>query len=331
MLTDDYIDYLSTVRRYSERTCDIYSEALKSFLSYTECEDDSSLLSSLSVSILRSYQMHLIAERKLSPRTVCQQFSALGGLCKFLMKKGILDNNPVQRVQRPKVAKRLPSFFRKEEMKSYFETTDCYASKDYLDMCGEVVPGMLCRDKAVKELYERRLARCMVSTMYATGLRRGELVSLNCSSLDFSRAILTVRGKGDKMREIPLIPVLIEEILLYLKAVERMVRESNRPEDPLFVTATGRRIYPEYVERVVHRELTEGAGIAGKKTPHMLRHSVATGLLDNGADLNSIKQLLGHSSLAATQVYTHASAEQLKKVYQSAHPRASKKGGTNGD
>ena len=162
-------------------------------------------------------------------------------------------------------------------------------------------------------------------------MRRAELVSLNVRDVDFSRKVVKVRGKGDKMREIPLVPALSQEILLYLKSVELMVRGKNDPDEALFVTSRGRRIYPELVERVVKKELSCSGEISGRKSPHVLRHSIATNLLDDGTDLNSIKEMLGHSSLAATQVYTHASVEQLRKVYQSAHPRASKKGGTNGD
>ena len=131
------------------------------------------------------------------------------------------------------------------------------------------------------------------------------------------------------MREIPLTSSLSEEIMLYLQTVE-MICGRDRGETALFVTAGGRRLYPEYVDRAVRAELGEADGFTGKKSPHVLRHTLATELLDEGTDLWSIKELLGHSSLAATQIYTHNSIEKLKKVYQTAHPRA-KNGGKNGD
>ena len=132
------------------------------------------------------------------------------------------------------------------------------------------------------------------------------------------------------MREIPIIASLCEEILLYLEAVEAMVGGKRSLKEPLLITESGRKLYPVYVDRAVKSELTGVQGLTGRKSPHVLRHSLATNLLDNEADLNSIKELLGHSSLAATQVYTHNSVAKLKTIYESAHPRA-KSGGKNGD
>ena len=132
------------------------------------------------------------------------------------------------------------------------------------------------------------------------------------------------------MREIPLIDALFEEILLYLKAVEVLVESERSLNEPLLVTYSGKRLYPVFVDRTVKSELSSEDGMTGRKSPHVLRHSLATGLLDEGADLNSIKEMLGHSSLAATQVYTHNSVTKLKTIYKSAHPRA-KNGGKHGD
>ena len=132
------------------------------------------------------------------------------------------------------------------------------------------------------------------------------------------------------MRDIPVIASLCEEILLYLEAVEAMVGGKRSLKEPLLITESGRKLYPVYVDRAVKSELAGVQGLTGRKSPHVLRHSLATNLLDNEADLNSIKELLGHSSLAATQVYTHNSVAKLKAIYESAHPRA-KSGGKNGD
>ena len=166
--------------------------------------------------------------------------------------------------------------------------------------------------------------------LYGLGLRRSELISLNIEDVDFGRNVIKVRGKGDKMREIPIIGTICEEILLYLKAVEVLVACKRSLKEPLLLTYTGRRLYPGYVDKVVKKELSSVSGITGRKSPHVLRHTLATQLLDNEADLNSIKELLGHSSLAATQVYTHNSVAKLKFIYKSAHPRA-KNGGKHGD
>ena len=132
------------------------------------------------------------------------------------------------------------------------------------------------------------------------------------------------------MREIPILDTLFQEILLYLKAVEALSAGERSLSEPLLVTYAGNRLYPVYVDRAVKTELKSEEGMTGRKSPHVLRHSLATGLLDDGTDLNSIKELLGHSSLAATQVYTHNSVARLKSIYKSAHPRA-KNGGKHGD
>ena len=141
--------------------------------------------------------------------------------------------------------------------------------------------------------------------------------------------MVLIRGKGDKMREIPVIPSLCEEILLYLNAVETMAGGKRGAMDAMFVTWSGRRIYPVLVDRIVKGELSQIAGITGRRSPHVLRHTLATELLDGGTDLNSIKEMLGHASLATTQVYTHNSIAKLKQVYGAAHPRAESRSETD--
>ena len=170
----------------------------------------------------------------------------------------------------------------------------------------------------------------IVSILYSTGIRRSELVGLTIGNVDFSRKVMKVRGKGDKTREIPLVPSLCKEISLYLQTVETMEGRRRTASEPLLVTVKGSRLYPVFIDRTIKSELGQVGSITGRKSPHVLRHSLATELLNEGSDLNSIKELLGHSSLAATQVYTHNSIEKLKKVYVNAHPRA-KSGGKNGD
>jgi len=162
------------------------------------------------------------------------------------------------------------------------------------------------------------------------GLRRSELIGLDVGNVDFGRKVVKVRGKGDKMREIPLVASLSQEILLYLDAVTVVCGGERSLNDPLFVTYKGRRLYPMYVDRVVKSELADAEDVRGRKSPHVLRHSLATELLNEGADLNSIKELLGHSSLSVTQIYTHSNIARLKNIYEQAHPRA-KNGGKHGD
>ncbi len=313
-LVSRYLEYISAVRRYSVRTCEIYTECLRSFCEFADAGSDDELAASLVPGMIRGYEVQLLG-RKLKARTVNLHVSVLSGFCRFLVKEGVLKSNPVKLVSRPKIEKRLPGFFRESDMAAYFARTEIYASD---------IPDTKPED------YVRRLSRAVVSTFYNTGIRRSELVGLRRGDIDFSREVMRVRGKGDKMREIPLLHSFCKEISLYLQSVDTMVGGVWTPGSPLFVTAKGRAVYPEYVARIVKQELESAGVFSGRKSPHVLRHTVATELLSDGADLNSIKEFLGHSSLAATQVYTHNSIGKLKSVYESAHPRA-KNGGKNGD
>ncbi|MCI2107542.1 MAG: tyrosine-type recombinase/integrase [Bacteroidales bacterium] len=326
----DYINYISSVRRYSERTQEIYSEVLKDFCEFLTASGfvegdsaDEALVESLTPSVIRSYEVELMTREGDDPRTVNLHLSVLSSFCKYLIKKDLLKSNPVSLVTRPKEEKRLPVFYREESMNEYFAGTEPYASEENASL----VTG---HDKASMELYSKRLSRLIVSILYSTGIRRSELIALNIGSVDFGRKVLKVRGKGDKMREIPLVPSLCKEISLYLQVVETMDSRERTSDEPLLVTPNGGRLYPVFVDRVIKSELGKVGSITGRKSPHVLRHTLATELLNEGADLNSIKELLGHSSLAATQVYTHNSIEKLKKVYFNAHPRA-KEGGNHGD
>ncbi len=326
-LIDKYISYIRDVRRYSPRTVEIYGGALKNYVSIINgMEDvpDYELVASMNPSEIRQYEVELL-DRGISARTVSLHLSALSGFCNYLMKSDLLKSNPVKLVAKPKQEKRLPEFYRNEAMDSYFEKTSYVLDRPELDFfigSHDTESG--------KAMYEGRLARLIVSLLYGLGIRRAELINLDIGNVDFGRKVVNVRGKGDKTRKIPLIPSLCEEILLYLEAVEAMCGGKRSLKEPLLITYTGRRLYPAYVDRTVKRELGDVKGITGRKSPHVLRHSLATELMNEGTDINSIKELLGHSSLAATQVYTHSSISRLKTIYESAHPRA-KNGGKHGD
>jgi integrase/recombinase XerC len=309
-MIDKYIAYLRDVRRYSPRTQALYEDALKDFEKWG---------GELIPSRIREYEAHLIG-LGYKPRTVHLHLSALSGYCNWLIKMGEMKSNPVRGIKRPKMEKRLPEYYRESSMDQYLKETEHAAGEEEL----EILQGLSKSDKLFVDMYRRRLRRLIISILYATGIRRAELLSLTHGSVDFSRATLRVTGKGDKMREIPLIPSLIEEISLYLKAAS-MTEASQRPQDPLLVTEKGDPLYPAYVDRAVKTEL-DGYGITGRKSPHVLRHSLATALLQEGADLNAIKEMLGHANLAATEVYTHNSVTRLKEQYLNAHPRAKNSG-----
>ena len=306
------------MRRYSPRTCTIYREVLARFEAFAQAEPNT-------VNV-RNYEIQLLDTEGIAPKTVNLHLSILSSYCKFLVKKGFMASNPVRLVPKPKTEKRLPVFYREDALDNYFKATSPWASQDMLEVLLATPKG-----PSANELYDRRLHRLIIALLADTGIRRSEIISLKCSSVDFSRKAMSVRGKGDKMRIIPLVPSLSEEISLYLKAADYILGTGRTAETPLLRTSKGRSLYRVYVDRAVKQELGSAEGITGRKSPHVLRHSLASGLLENGADLNSIKELLGHSSLAATQVYTHATVERLKNVYDNAHPRANKNGGNNGD
>ena len=322
-LVEKYIQYVTDVRRYSPRTAEIYRDVMEGFVAYTlaDPDDAGALPAAMTPTSVRNYEVYLLDERKIGTRTVNQHLSVLSGFCRFLMLEGLLKSNPVRLVTRPKNEKRLPVFYRDESMEKYFADTEYAVSDDSLELLRSLGAGAQER-KLASELYVRRLRRLVVSFLHGTGLRRAELASLDVRNLDYSRSVLRVTGKGDKMREVPMVPALVQEIKKYLQAAEVFFGGAPAAGDPLLRTPSGRRLYPVYIDRAVKAELGTVPDITGRKSPHVLRHTLATGLLNEGSDLNSIKELLGHSSLAATQVYTHNSIERLKAVYEKAHPRA---------
>ena len=318
-LVDRYISYVSAVRRYSVRTQEVYADILKRFVGYScQSDSDDDILARLTPDGIRNYEVWLLDSEKLGPRTVNLHLSVISGFCRFLSGEGLLRSNPVRMVTRPKTSKRLPVVYRKDSMEKYFNDTQCFGN----DSNTELIIG---DDKVSMDLWRRRRDRLVLRILYDTGIRRSELIGLDVSSADFSRHVIRVHGKGNKIREIPLTDVLSEEILLYLQVTALILGRERLPSEPLIVTEKGARMYPVAIQRIVEAEL-KTVGITGRKSPHALRHTLATELLDDGADLNSIKELLGHSSLAATQVYTHTSVEKLKQSYINAHPRA-KRGG----
>lgn len=314
-LIENYLSYIGSQKRYSPRTREIYSDVLQEFLTFWETDDP---LPALTHNGVRAYQIYLMDERKLNARTVNLHLSVLSGFCRHLVRSGHLKSNPVQLVTRPKQSKRLPQFFKEGAMDRYLSTENALSRRDFdLDLQTE---------EERRDTYALCLDRAIVTTLYSTGMRRAELIGLKRSDVDSSRRCIHVTGKGDKMREIPLVSSCIQEISLYLQAVNKLVGPKLE-SDRLFVTYGGKAVYAMLVDRAVKAELgAMGQEFSGKKSPHVLRHSLATALMEEGAELNSIKEVLGHANLAATQVYTHSSPAQLKKAYLAAHPRSGNNG-----
>jgi len=291
-------------KRYSPRTQAIYAEALRDFYVYIFPEgepSESESIGLLTSANIRSYIAYLM-EAGISARTVNLRLSALSSFCKYLVRQQRLTANPLTKVPRPKQEKRLPQFYTEAAIRTYFD----HSLEEYKE----------------NPTFEKLRNRTMMLILYSTGMRRAELCSLKISDFDPKRRVFRVVGKGDKPREIPVPDLICEDILLYLNCS----REQNlpNPEGLFFLTDTGKAPYLAFADNIVRRELSGLEGFTGKKAPHALRHSLATHLLNRGADLMSIKEILGHSSIAATQIYTHNSFEQLKKIYLTAHPRAKK-------
>ena len=305
-LFDEFIEYLRVQRRYSPRTTALYREAAEAYYGYVESGtafadlSDDQVTEALAPRMIRSYISASMDQNGLSARTVNLHLSALSTWCRYLMQRGMLAANPIKKVPRPKQEKRLPQFYAEPAVAAYFDRSAkrCLESQDF----------------------EPLFNRTIMLILYSTGMRRAELCNLRVSDFDPARRTFRIVGKGDKPREIPVPALICREIDVYLKR-----NEQENPDNPggyFFLTSHGKPLYPAFVNNLVQKELSGLDGFTGRKSPHVLRHSLATHLLNRGADLNSIKEILGHSSLAATQVYTHNSFEQLKETYLTAHPRA---------
>ncbi len=299
---------------------------------------DEEVLEALRFPLIRGYVASLL-DRNLDARTVNLHLSALSTFCNYLVKQGKLHSNPVKEIVRPKEKKRLPSFYTPDILEKYFESPPDIESDGTEDNSG--------KPASAKTVYSAVRNRLIVALLFGTGLRRAEAASLRTGDIDLSRKTINIIGKGNKQRMIPLPDSLCQEIEDYLLLRDEFISEvcssgalarsggqsgeekvflpdaGGRPgTDAFFLTDSGKPVYLEFLNHVVKSELSGIEGISGRKTPHTLRHSYATALLNNGADLNSIKEVLGHSSLAATEVYTHNSFEKLKEIYKTAHPRA---------
>ncbi|MDR0729531.1 MAG: tyrosine-type recombinase/integrase [Prevotellaceae bacterium] len=294
-MVEQFIHYLRYEKRYSERTVSIYSGAIRQFMTTMQDENGRQEWTDVTAQQIRSWMADMLKYGH-TPRTIAVKLTALNRLFKFLIQQGCLQKNPAQNIQRPKITRRLPAFFEDTTLNEFLDTRE--ESNEYIPS----------RDHLIIEL------------LYVTGIRRAELLALHPCDIYFSEQVLRVTGKGDKQREVPLTDGVVQRLKTYLT-----IRQATFPvlsaNDFLFVSAKGKPLYPYAINHVVHAQLACQKGFTGKKTPHVLRHSLATHLLNNGADIMSIKETLGHTSLAATQVYTHNSFKKLKTDYQKAHPR----------
>ena len=300
MLKDKYIDYLRFEKRYSAHTILAYHTDLDDFSKFLSLQYSITDLLQADHNLIRSWLISLI-DRKISPRSVNRKLSTLKSFYRYCQKQGLIKNSPMLKVVAPRTSKQLPVFLTRDNLTDLLEKVKF--TPDYEG----------CRDKMIITLF------------YATGIRRTELVQILISDLDLEKGTLKVLGKRNKERIVPLGENVINMLTDYLYYRDEFLTENNRDfrnnNRTLFVTSKGLPVYSRLVHNIVHKYLSLISSNI-KLSPHVLRHTFATHMLDDGADLNAIKEILGHSSLAATQVYTHNTIEKLKTIYKQAHPRA---------
>jgi integrase/recombinase XerC len=295
MLRARFIDYIRFEKRYSHHTLTAYQNDLDQFYDFLKAVYGIEDILFVNHQMIRSWLVNLM-DTKISPRSINRKLSTLRSYYKFLMKERVVDENPLQKVISPKSASRLPVFLEKQRMDELFDEVDF----------GEGFPAL--RDRLVLEI------------LYATGIRLSELIHLKDSDIDFYNSQIKVMGKRSKERMIPFAGGLRASIESYQRERNKLFGPLNIPSY-LIVTNKGTKCYPRLIYRIVVSHL-DAVTTLEKKSPHVLRHTFATHLLNDGADLNAVKELLGHANLSATQIYTHNTIEKLKKIYNQAHPRA---------
>jgi integrase/recombinase XerC len=293
MFIDTFLKYLRFERNYSEKTIVSYRIDLEEFEDYLKKVDAEKNLVTADADLVRSWMVYLM-EKGRSVATVNRKLSSLRSFYRFLLRRRVVDLDPMLKVVGPKKQKTLPSFLRVQEMDRL------------LDEC------------SVNEGFEGVRDRLILEMFYATGIRLSELIGLSDADVNLSAKLLKVTGKRNKQRLIPFGEELWMDLLGYIK-----LRNETLPDrdDALFVRKDGKRVYPELVYKIVRRNLSKVATLK-KRSPHVLRHTFATAMLNGSAELQAVKELLGHESLATTEIYTHTTFEELKKVYEQAHPRA---------
>ena len=292
-LTDSFLDYLQYERNYSEETIKSYREDLRQFEEFAREEIGDSAPSEVKAELVREWIVSLM-DRGYTSTSINRKLSSLTSFYKFPLRKGEVAVNPLQKITGPKNKKPLPAFLRESDMDRLLDEVDF----------GEGFKG--CRDHMIIEIF------------YATGVRLSELIGLDNKDVDFSSSLIKVTGKRNKQRLIPFGDELKETMLEYVDIRNEMI--SGR-SDAFFVRENGERLYKNLVYNLVKRNLSKVVTLK-KRSPHVLRHTFATTMLNNDAELGAVKELLGHSSLATTEIYTHTTFEELKKVYKQAHPRA---------
>ena len=288
-----FLNYLKFEKRYSQHTIISYENDLNQFFSYLLHQYPDTTINDVKSMMVRSWLAQLKGEEDLTAKSINRKISALKSFFKYQMKLGLLLQTPMGTIVAPKITKRLPSFIQESQLDTLFHHVE------------------------FADNWQGRTEKLVLDLFYATGMRLSELIQLKESQIDSSYRQIKVLGKGNKERIIPVSQQLIEGIQQYIQ--DKPIKLEGIYH--VFITEKGKSLNPRSVYGFVKKNLGL-VTTAQKKSPHTLRHSFATHLMNNGADLNAVKELLGHSSLAATQVYTHNTFEKLKEVFQKAHPKA---------
>ena len=288
-----FLDYLKFEKRYSKHTVISYETDLVSFFDYIITQYGETPLSQLSHIYIRSWLASL-KDQGLTAKSINRKISSLKSFFKFQLKAGIIKQTPMAKIVSPKNEKRLPNFVADKDIKTLFDHVE------------------------FPDTWQGKTERLLMLLFYNTGMRLSEVINLKDTQVNASNHSLKVLGKGNKERIVPISPEILNEIKSYQKERNEIVVESA---DLLLITEKGKSLSPRSVYSSVKKYLSLVTTIE-KRSPHVLRHTFATHLTNNGADLNAVKELLGHSSLAATQVYTHNTIEKLKNIYKKAHPKA---------
>ena len=294
MLVSQFVDYMRYERNMSPRTIRSYSEDLDDFESFFRNLDGQLSWETIDRDIIREW-VESMMDRGNSATSVNRRLSSLRSFYRFALKRGMVEVNPASLVKGPKKAKPLPQFVKEGEMNRLIDD-----------------------DRLWGESYEDALARTIIIMFYETGIRLSELVGLDDTDVDLANRTVKVTGKRNKQRIVPFGDELASELSQY---VEKRDSQVVRTTSGMFLDKKGKRVSHEKVGEVVKWALSEVTTMK-RRSPHVLRHSYATAMLNNGAGLESVKKLLGHQSLSTTEIYTHTTFEQLKRVYKQAHPRA---------
>ena len=293
MMIDQFLDYLRYERNASPQTVQTYEESLRAFDSYLTFRDNGLSIDSVDTDLIRDW-MESLMDKGNSASTINKNLSALRSFYRFALKRGLVKKDPAHAVTGPKKSKPLPQFLREGEMDRLLDGLEWDSS------------------------FNNVRARTILILFYETGLRRSELVGLDDKDVDYDAAQLKVTGKRNKQRRVPFGAELAEQLKSY-QAVRR--EKFGETCGAMFLSDKGERISGEQVYQIVRKYLSMVTSLK-KRSPHVLRHTFATAMLNNGAGLESIKNLLGHASVSTTEIYTHTTFEQLKRIYKEAHPRA---------